>query len=409
MTQASPKKQQPAPGQAPRPVPIVPGTGAQPVAHTPAAARPAPVKRRHRLLFLSFLVLVLVPIALTSWYLWTRAADEYVSRMGFSVHREDTSSAVDILGGLSAISGSSSKDMDILYKFIHGQEIVSNIDKRLNLRALYARPYQQDPIFAFNPKGKIEDLVAYWRRMVKISYNSTSGMIELEVLAFDPVTAHDIAQSIYDESSRMINALSTIARKDTIRYSHADLEEAMKRLKEARAAITEFRARNQMIDPSADIQAQMGLLNTLQSQQATALVDLDLLRKTTRPNDPRIAQAERKISVIEERIAQERRKFGTGAASATTQDLATLTTEFERLTVDREFAERAYTAALTAYDLALAKAQRQSRYLTAYITPTLAESPQYPHRWTLLGLVGLFLFLAWAIAVLIFYSVRDRR
>ncbi len=361
------------------------------------------------MLFFSLFLAVLLPMAVTAWYLWTRAADEYVSRMGFSVRREDSSSAVDILGGLSAISGSSSKDTDILYKFIHGQAIVSQLDKKLDLRALYARPYKQDPIFAFNPKGKIEDLVSYWRRMVKISYDSPRGMIELEVLAFDPATAQTIAKGIYDESSRMINALSTVARNDTIRYAHDDLEEAMKRLKQARSAITEFRARNQMIDPSADIQAQMGLLNTLQEQQATALINLDLLSKTTRSNDPRVAQARRKIAVIEDRITQERRKFGTGSATAESPDLATLTAEFERLTVDREFAERAYTAALTTYDLAQAKAQRQSRYLTAYITPTLAESPQYPHRWTLLGLVGLFLFLTWAIAVLIYYSIRDRR
>jgi capsular polysaccharide transport system permease protein len=83
--------------------------------------------------------------------------------------------------------------------------------------------------------------------------------------------------------------------------------------------------------------------------------------------------------------------------------------EYERLQVDREFAEQAYVAALAAYDTALAEARRQSRYLAPYVRPTLAESSQFPERLTLLALVALFLTTGWAIAVLIYYSLRDRR
>jgi capsular polysaccharide transport system permease protein len=153
----------------------------------------------------------------------------------------------------------------------------------------------------------------------------------------------------------------------------------------------------------------MGLLNTLNQQLAEALITLDLLRETTRADDPRIAQAERRIEVIEARIAEERRKFGVGDASSDTGDYASVMAEFERLSVDREFAERAYIAALSAFDGARAEAQRQSRYLAAYVRPTLAETAEYPGRILLTGLVGLFLLLAWAILALVYYSLRDRR
>jgi capsular polysaccharide transport system permease protein len=173
---------------------------------------------------------------------------------------------------------------------------------------------------------------------------------------------------------------------------------------------------NQIVDPSADIQGQMGLLNTLQAQLAAALIDLDLLPENTSETDPRLTQVQRRIEVIRGRIAEERQKFGaTGeAVDAAAQDTtgaesyATTISEFERLSVDREFAERAYTAALSAYDAALAKADRQSRYLASYIQPTLAERAEFPQREVMIGIVALFGFLIWAIGGLVYYSLRDR-
>jgi len=220
-----------------------------------------------------------------------------------------------------------------------------------------------------------------------------------------------VAQEIYDESSLMINQLSAIARADTTRYAKEELDKSIERLKVARTAVTEFRSRTQIVDPTADIQGQMGLLNTLQQQLAAAIIELNLLRETTMVGgDPRINQSERRIAVIQQLIDQEREKFGVGSGGQTaTNDYSALVGEFERLSVDREFAEKAYLAALTAYDESLAQAQRQSRYLAAHVRPTLAEEALYPQRvQTSLLVIGLLL-AGWGIAMLIYYSVRDRR
>ena len=279
------------------------------------------------------------------------------------------------------------------------------IHDQLDLRALYSKPWPDDPFFAFNPEGSIEDMVSYWGRMVRISYDATTGLIELRVLAFDPEDAQAINAAIVAESNRMINALSASARDDATRYAREERNQAVERLKQAREQITAFRERTQIVDPQADLQVQMGLLGTLNGQLAEALITVDLLRDTTRQGDPRVAQAERRIEVIETRIADERRKFG-GTESG---DYASVIAEFERLSVDLEFAQRSYTAALAAYDVAQAEAQRQSRYLATYIEPTRAEKSQYPERLLLTALTGLFLLLGWAMGSLIWYSVRDRR
>ena len=282
------------------------------------------------------------------------------------------------------------------------------MNAQLDLAEIYSKP-ENDPYFAFDPSGSIEDLVDYWRRMVKVYYDSGTGLIEVRVLAFDPQDAQDVARAIFDENSKVINELSAIARDDATRYASSELERAVERLKDARRAVTLFRAQNRIVDPSADIQGQMGLLNTLQAQLAEALIELDLLLETTSANDPRLSQAQRKIDVITKRIEEERKKFGFGEDERAEGGYAGIVSEYESLSVDLEFAEQAYTASLTAFDIARSEAQRQSRYLAAYIKPTLAQSAQFPQRDILAAMAGLFLFLAWSLLVLIYYSIRDRR
>ena len=373
----------------------------------PPPAAPQRARRRHWGIGASFLGFVALPVVVAALYLYGVAANQFASTVGFSVRKEEANSPIELFGGITDFSLSGGSDSDILYEFIQSQEMVELLESRIGLSTLYSRA-QDDPVFAYNPEGTIEDLHDYWARMVRVVYDDSTELIEVRALAFDPTDAQKIATKIFDESALLVDELSAIAQQDTIAFAKAELERAVERLKVAREKMTHFRSVTQIVDPEADLQGQMGLLSTLQQQLAEALISADLLRESTVASDPRITQAERRIEVIEARIEDERRKLGVGTGGDGA-DYATLLSEYERLSVDRHFAEQAYTAALATYDQALAEARRKSRYLAAYIKPTLAQSSQYPRREMLLGLTAFFLFASWAIAVLIYYSLRDRR
>lgn len=374
-------------------------------------AAPARMKRRHWGLFLSFVLMVLAPVVLSGVYLAERAQDQYASTVAFTVRQEEGGGGVDLLGGLASFAGGAvSTDSDVLYAFIQSQQIVEGIAERIDLVGHYAQHWQVDPVFSLWPDATVEDLVWYWQRVVRVSYDQSTGLIELQALAFDPETAQALAQEIVYESQDMINALNEAARADAMRYAQAELAAAIDRLKETREALTRFRTRTQIVDPEADIQGRMGVLNTLQQQLAEALIELDLLRETTSRSDPRVTQATRRIEVIRDRIGQERENFATAdSPDPDGADYPTLISEYESLVVDREFAEESYTNALAALDAARSNAARQSRYLAAYIQPTRAEEARFPQSEMIVGLVALLALLIWAMAALIFYSLRDRR
>lgn len=372
---------------------------------------PAYMRKRHYTLMVSFVIIVFLPLVAASWYLYAKAADQYASTLGFTVRSEDVSSAVDILGGLGSTlgGGSGARDSDILYEFMRSQQLVQDIDDKLDLRTMFSKRRDPDWLLSFNPEGTIEDLTRYWERMIRISYDSGSGLMEVRARAFTAEDAKAIADAIFEENSKIINELSAIARADATRYAAEDLAQSIERLKQAREALTTFRLKNQIVDPNADIQAQMGLLTNLQTQQAEALIDFDLLADIARDGDPRLEQAQRRIDVIEARIEAERQKFGVGGQGPGGAEFATTIAEFERLTVDRHFAEAAYAASLSARDASVAEANRQSRYLATYIKPTIAQKSEFPQRLILIAVIGLFSGLIWAIFILVYYALRDRR
>ena len=385
---------------------------------------PARRRRRHRVMLWALIAIFVLPTALAAAYLFGRAEDQYLSVAGFTVRSDNSTAGVDLLGGLASLGGgSTNSDADILFEYIRSPGLVARIDGELPLREMWSVPWVApendplasflaggDPVFALPPRVTIEGLHDHWLRKVEVALDDATGLIQLSVLAFRPEDAQRISEAVIAASSELINELSAQARADATRYAEDELAAAEARLTAARQALTAFRTETRIVDPLADIQGQMGLLASLEQQLTEALIEADLLADQTREGDPRLDQAQRRIEVIRERIEEERARFSASDGPRIAgRDYASVVAEFERLAVDREFAEAAYTASLAALDSARAEAQRQSLYLAPFVRPTLAEAAEHPRRLLLLGTVALFCFLAWAITTLVYYAVGDRR
>jgi capsular polysaccharide transport system permease protein len=414
-------------GAAPRPGlrSVAPQREPAPAEMPPPAARPAPeelappesvpappparAKPRHWGLLASFALIVLLPLAASVYYLYARAADQYHSEVAFSIRSEESTAAAaaGLIGALTQVGTGTASDPNILFEFIDSQEIVEEIDAAIDLRAIYNRP-TRDPVFTLGPDSSIEALLAEWRRMVEVSYESTAGIIHVRANAFTPEDARTIANAILTRSDDLVNRLSDQAREDAVRFAREELAEAEANLRTVRQRLADFRRTNRIVDPSADAAGQMGLLNALQTELAQALVDRDVLLSYAETSDPRVIQVNRRIDAIGERIEAERASLGITAAGGT-GSLPEVLGAYEELQVDMEFANTAYTQALAGLAGARAEARRQSRYLAPHIQPTLAESALYPRRALLAGLTGLFLLLGWGIALLVYYNVRDSR
>ncbi len=367
-------------------------------------------KRRHRGLIVTFVSMVIIPLGVALWYLNVRAIDQFEASVAFTVRREDAVTPAEMLGGFAGLSGASSRDTDILNEYLKSPDLVRALDAEFDLRSLYGTHWDRDPVFAFNPDGTVEDLSRYWQRMMRVNYDASTGLISLSVRTFDAESAYALAQAVLNESRAMINELSAIAQGDLTRLAAMDLDDAETALTEARRALTEFRAAEQIVDPTADLQGQMGLISALQEQLADEMIRTDLLKSQTRAGDPRLIAGEQRISVIRDRIAEERQKIGTGIVGGGSEtDYARLVGRHESLTVELEIAREAYAAARTALEAARTEARRQTRYIAPFVKPAVPERATGPDSVLITGGMAAFLLLTWLLASLVFYALRDRR
>ncbi len=363
-------------------------------------------KLRHMALGLSFLLIVVAPMITSAIYLFTLATDQYHSNSAFAVRSEDAPNPLDVIGAFTQTGSSAAPDSEILHDYTHSQTLVQAIDRELDLRRMFNLP-SSDPIFTLGQDRTVEDLIAYWKRMVSVAIDSNTGVLEIEVRAFTPEDAQTIAQSIIARSADLVEDLSRVAREDAMRFTLQDVVKAEERLKKMRRQIRDFRTRYQIIDPEADVEIQTGIVSALQGSLAEALIELETISSYSEGEDLRLPNIQRRIQAIRNQIANER-----DAVSNQSEDgraLSDIIGQYEELLVDLEFSQNAYTAALASEEQARIEANRRSRYLAVHIPPTRAEESLYPQRWLLLLVMLACTFAFWAILVLIYYNVRDRR
>lgn len=363
-------------------------------------------KLRHAVLSLSFILLVVLPVAVSAYYLYFRASDQFHSRTAFSVRSEDVANPLEVLGAFTQTGATSAPDSEIIYDFLTSQTLVELIDADLDLRTIYNRP-ENDPVFTLGEGPSVEDALSYWERMVSASVDSNSGVLEIEVRAFTPEDATRVAEAIIAHSEDLVEDLSLVAREDAMRYTLEDVAKAEARLKEMRRQIREFRTTYQIIDPEADVQSQVGILGALQSRLADSLIELETISSYSDGTDPRLPNIQRRVDAIRMQIENER--AAVGSQSEDGKPLSVIIGEYEELLVDLEFAQNAYVAALAAEEQARIEANRRSRYLAVHIPPTRAEESIYPDRPLLLLVVLACCFAAWGVLVMIYYNIRDRR
>ncbi|HKK37221.1 MAG TPA: hypothetical protein VJ994_13080 [Paracoccaceae bacterium] len=364
----------------------------------------------------SFVALVAAPTAIAGWYLYAKAADQYASEVSFAVRSLDGALPSPVMELFGGGGDSTTGDTQMLFEYLQSQPMVERVDDRLALREIYNRP-EADPVFALGDAETIEELLDYWNRAVTVSYDSTAGIIDVEVRAFRPGDAKRVAEAVLDESETLINGLSTGARADAVRFAEIDLAEAEQRVRDARLALQSFREAQGTADVAGDITQEMGLIAQLRARRAEIEGDIESRRSVLSSDSPVLEAMERRLAAVDAQIATAEARIadgeidpgGAGSLSATPRGtLAEAAGVQERLQVELEFATNMYTSAQSALEAARAEARRQQRYLATHIAPTLSQEPRYPERlfWTV-GIFGVAL-LSWAILLLITSSIRDR-
>ena len=369
------------------------------------------IKIRHAIIAITFLLFVVLPASAVTLYMAFVASNQYHSSASFSVRSIEAASAGDILGIFSQSSGSSAtSDGFILIDYIRSEEMLTEISQNFDIEKTFARR-GADFFYALSPGISVERKLEYWRKMVNVTFDHASGIMTLELKAFTPEDAAQLAAFILGKSEDLINRLSDRARQQVVNGAQKEVEIAEARLTKARADVRQYRDLTQEVDPTENAKLASQLIGELEGRIVALNTSLAAAKKQMTEDSPRIKVMRAQIGSLNEQLVAARQRLGSGVSgtgNAATGDVAGRILEFQNLATEQEFAERAYTAAMASLEKARIDAANKERYLATFIKPTLSEEAQYPKRFlnSLLALLGCL--FAWSVGVMVYYNIRDR-
>lgn len=362
----------------------------------------------------TFVILVLLPFGAAAYYFAYVAADRYAVEVKFAIRSPSGLGSNDLLGIVTgaAAAGSTQADSYMVVDFLESRQFLDAISDKVDLKAIYAID-QADFLTRLPPDASKEDQVKYLPRMLSAYYDSTSQIITVEAQAFTPADAFAMTEAVLAATSDLVNKISERARQDTVRLAEAELVRAEEALRAQRAEIALFRDTEQKIDPTSTVTTQENVLAQLQGQLARTLTEMSSLREFLAEDAPSVRVLRSQIDSIERQIAAERARLGSGSDGASGTDggqgsaLNLAVAQYEALVVDLEFRQRAYLSALTSLELARVEADRQQRYVAAFVLPSVPEEALYPKVATSLAVIGAVAFLIWGVLSLFIQIVRE--
>ena len=397
-----------APGSAqvamPRTTPLAEAGGQatpMPVLLPPRAAmapRRQPSRFQPRGPFAWFVLLVLLPTAMIAGYYAVYAADMYESQSQFLVRGRSGGSGgggspsaglLGLFGGSAMRPGG--EEAQAVAAFIDSTDAVLALRERIDLVEIWRRPEADAVAMLWWSQPEAERLLRYYRRRVTVEYDIETGLTTLRVLAFRPADARVIAEALLSLAEGLVNRFSARTSEDTLRVAHEEVQIAERRVTAAREAVTAFREREQALDPTASAAAAMQTINALEASLAQARAELQEKRAFMRPDNPQIHVLNNRIAALTQQVATER-----GRRTRGEETLTQLISAYERLQIEREFADRQLVSAISSLESARADAQRQQTFLMRVVEPNLPERALYPKSFfnTLTILVSLSVLYA---------------
>jgi capsular polysaccharide transport system permease protein len=224
----------------------------------------------------------------------------------------------------------------------------------------------------------------------------------LQVNAFTAEDAYKINQQLLDMSEKLVNQLSDRGRDDILRTATAEAKEYEAKAKTAALALAAFRNQNGVVDPEKQTVYQLQQMSKLQDELIAAQTQLNQL-KAFAPDNPQIPSLRNRMETLQRAVDAESQKMaGSGGGSLTNK-----AANYERLALDRAYADKQLAGALTALDAARSEAQRKQLYLERVVQPNLPDVAIEPKRLRSVVVIFVLGLVAWGILTLLVASVRE--
>ena len=350
-----------------------------------------------------FVGMVIIPWTLAATYYAGFAAERYVSEASFMIEQSDGAAAgIDGLS-LFGITPQSGNDQLILETFIQSPDMLYHLDKQAGLRQHYIE--EADWLSRLSPDASHESFLSFYRDHMRVQFNDTNGMLDMEIQGFTPEFAENLAELILQRSEAFVNEISHDLADEQLAFVQREVALAEQRLKELTAQLIAFQNETGMLSVTEQGAALSGIMNELQAELVRNQAELQTMVSYLNDSSPQVVALKQRIAALQNQLDTEQARLADDDAT-TLNDLAA---QQQELQLDLDLATKAYSSALLALESARTEASRKLKQLVVVSSPHLSEEAKYPRVAYTLTNILLILLAIYALVRMIRATIREHR
>ncbi len=339
-------------------------------------------KRRRRqttLLFARLGFFVFLPTILVGIFYANFATPLYATKSEFLIQQADAAGGGGGgMGGLFSGTGfATSQDSITVQSYLQSREAMLRLEEDIGFKEHFSHE-DIDPLLRLDVPTSNEAAYKLYKRMVKIGYDATEGLVKMEVIAADPAVSEQFARALITYAEEQVDNLTQRLRGDQMQGSRDSFEDAEEKMLESQNRVLALQEKLGVIDAATEAAALMGQINNFETQLQEKGLQLQQLLDNARPNQARVDGVQGDIERLDSLIMELRRHLTQGGANSAS--LARISGEMRIAEIDLETRQMMMQQALQQLETARISANRQVRYLSLGVSPIAPDEATYPRK-----------------------------
>ncbi|MGV6838584.1 MAG: capsule biosynthesis protein [Planktomarina sp.] len=349
---------------------------------------------------------VFLPTLIAGFYFYTMATPMYATKSSFLIQQNDAGATAPGGSGVSGMLGSSPmatlQDSIAVQGYLTSEAAMIRLDEDRGFKSHFSGEHI-DALTRLEPEATNADAYKIYKRNVKIGYDPTEGIINMEIIAATPEASVEFSKALVGYAEERVSNLSLRLREDQMKGARESYQEAEDAREAALERMVELQASLEVADPLGVISSIQGQITALETELNTFRIQLAEQLENLRPNQAKVDSLRGQIRRREERIAElqaELTNTGNGELSAAEKQARLRIAE-----ADFETRDMMLQSALQNLEIARVAADRQARYLATSVSPVQPDAAKYPRKFesTVLAFLifgGIYLMVSLTASVL---------
>lgn len=355
-----------------------------------------------------FLICVFIPTLIAGIYYGLIASDVYISQSSFVVRTPEKQGGSSLLGTVLKNTGftRSQDDAYTVEDYILSRDAMNLLNQKLDIKSKFSSK-SIDLFSRFDgiyPDDSFEEFYLYYRKMIDVNLDANSSIITLKTKAFDAKDAQAIDEYLLELSEQLVNKMNERAQTEVVRAAQEVVDKAEAKAKAAALALGEYRNRVGVIDPERQSSIPLEQIAKLQDQLLTVRAQI-LQVETLSKNNPQLATLRQRANLLEQAIKKQNEEV----AGSKQGSLASKAIEYQRLSLNNQFADRELVSAMASLEQARTEAQRQQLFLERIAQPSLPDEGTEPKRFRMVLAVFIFGLVLWGILTMLIAGIREHQ